>query len=480
MKFKLVILFLFASIGLNAQVIFKNIKWDEAVKLAQQEGKSIFVDAYRSKPEDKVRKQVYNTVFKDKQVSELMNANFISIKIDMSTEEGMAFAPKLYSLMYPCMVFYSSNEDQMIASNAYTIVKDKNILIDAAKKSIEKAKVKSVNSRKILFSHTKFEDALKEAKKQNKLVFIDAYTSWCRPCAEMVMNIFNLNNVADFYNENFINLKIDFYKERPDLSKKYNVHGFPAFLFIDSDGKLVNMEGGYTEAEKFISYGKNAIKKFSGIKFAHTSFDNAIEKAKKENKMIFIDCYTSWCGPCKMLAKDVFTKKNVGDFFNENFVSLKLDMEKEGKSLKKFLGVNAYPTLVFMNADKQIVHKVVGGMSDVELLAEATLATAGKGIILYENKFATGERDSDFLIDYLKMLEKANQKETIAKVAATYFNGVKKKDLLSERNWELIDKYITNYNSREFKYLVSKKKKFIEKYGAKKVDNKIFYTFYFY
>ena len=49
-----------------------------------------------------------------------------------------------------------------------------------------------------------------------------------------------------------------------------------------------------------------------------------IKKAKKEKKLIFVDCYTSWCGPCKMLAKDVFTRDEVADYFNANFVCAKV------------------------------------------------------------------------------------------------------------------------------------------------------------
>ena len=71
-----------------------------------------------------------------------------------------------------------------------------------------------------------------------------------------------------------------------------------------------------------------------------------LEQAKKENKLIFMDCYTSWCGPCKMLAKEVFTDPDVAAFFNEKFVNAKVDMEKgEGPALKKQYGVNAFPTL---------------------------------------------------------------------------------------------------------------------------------------
>ena len=64
------------------------------------------------------------------------------------------------------------------------------------------------------------------------------------------------------------------------------------------------------------------------INFREGGFAEALEAAKSENKLVFMDCYTSWCGPCKALAKDIFTRKDVGDFFNANFINVKYDMEK--------------------------------------------------------------------------------------------------------------------------------------------------------
>nr|WP_309762545.1 thioredoxin family protein [Chryseobacterium sp. SORGH_AS_1175] len=68
------------------------------------------------------------------------------------------------------------------------------------------------------------------------------------------------------------------------------------------------------------------------IQFQDVPFKDLIAKAKKENKIVFIDAYASWCGPCKMMERNVFTKKSVGDYFNTNFVNARFDMEKgEGR-----------------------------------------------------------------------------------------------------------------------------------------------------
>ena len=59
-----------------------------------------------------------------------------------------------------------------------------------------------------------------------------------------------------------------------------------------------------------------------GIVFEHVDFKQAKELAKAQNKLIFIDAYTTWCGPCKLMAKTVFTEKEVGDFYNSNFINI--------------------------------------------------------------------------------------------------------------------------------------------------------------
>lgn len=93
-----------------------------------------------------------------------------------------------------------------------------------------------------------------------------------------------------------------------------------------------------------------------GIAFENITFSQALEKAKQEDKIIFIDAYTTWCGPCKMMKKTVFPVGALGKFYNKNFINLAIDMEKnEGPTLAQMFDVRAYPTLIFINQNGQVV-----------------------------------------------------------------------------------------------------------------------------
>lgn len=68
--------------------------------------------------------------------------------------------------------------------------------------------------------------------------------------------------------------------------------------------------------------------------------------------MVFVDLYTTWCGPCKKMAAETSLSRPWEDYFNKNFVNYKIDAEKgEGPGLAGKYEVSAYPTLVFVNAE---------------------------------------------------------------------------------------------------------------------------------
>lgn len=159
-----------------------------------------------------------------------------------------------------------------------------------------------------------------------------------------------------------------------------------------------------------------------GIKFGKQSFAKTLEQAKKENKLIFLDAFASWCGPCKLLDKNVFPKKEVGDYFNANFLNLHIDMEKgEGIEIAKKYSIYSYPTLLFIDGDGKVVYKAAGYMSPQELISIAKEAVNPENTL--ENKiakFEAGEKDPEFLMGLIKNTY-ATDFSLAQKVATRYF-----------------------------------------------------------
>jgi thiol:disulfide interchange protein len=101
-----------------------------------------------------------------------------------------------------------------------------------------------------------------------------------------------------------------------------------------------------------------------GIQFlGDSTLQSALAKAKQANKLLFVDCYTSWCGPCKYMAKNIFPLPEVGNFFNQHFLNWKVDCDKINKVdagiFAKF-NIRAWPTYLFLDGDGNIVHMALG------------------------------------------------------------------------------------------------------------------------
>lgn len=147
------------------------------------------------------------------------------------------------------------------------------------------------------------------------------------------------------------------------------------------------------------------------INFEHISFEEALVKAREQNKLIFIDFYTVWCGPCKLMSNNIFTDSNVADLFNKEFINLKIDAEKEGGvQVAKKYGVSAYPTLAFINAKGELMYKNVGALDVPKTIkmGQDALATTGNGqsLVSLKEQFASKQNDEKFLKLYFnKMIE---------------------------------------------------------------------------
>jgi len=113
----------------------------------------------------------------------------------------------------------------------------------------------------IQFKKESWNDVLKQAKKENKLIFLDIYATWCGPCKRLKSNTFSNEEVGKLYNQKFINVALDGEKgEGLTLAQKYGVRSYPTLLFLDGNGNIVVRTGGYHNSDEFIELGKTVAK----------------------------------------------------------------------------------------------------------------------------------------------------------------------------------------------------------------------------
>lgn len=220
-----------------------------------------------------------------------------------------------------------------------------------------------------------------------------------------------------------------------------------------------------------------------------THFENGLTwqqvkaKAKSENKFLLVDCYTTWCGPCKYMSAAIFTQEKVGSFFNENFVNVQVQFDKtkedndEVKSwyaaadtIQKESKITAYPTFLIFSPEGKLVHRIVGAFKAEDLIDKA------KKALLPENQYYTllnrydGEQGSP---GYIKQLifaaVDAFYMEKAEKLSTEYL--ATQKDLYTEDNLEMLSKFIRNSNSLGFQTILNDPKKAVAALGARRIND---------
>jgi thioredoxin-related protein len=207
-----------------------------------------------------------------------------------------------------------------------------------------------------------------------------------------------------------------------------------------------------------------------GIEFFQGSWKDAMAKAKAEDKLLFVDAFAKWCGPCKAMAKNVFTQAKVGSFFNSNFINLKLDMEEaDGITFGHKYPVSAYPTLFFLDGDGKVIKSVRGGQQPDGLIAHGTEAIqkndkSGQ----FEEKYLAGERGYDFMLNYVKALNSAGKPSL--KISNDYLSS-NPAITESQKHLFLLEAAV-DADSRLFDMLLSQKNKVIDLAGQKAFEDK--------
>lgn len=200
----------------------------------------------------------------------------------------------------------------------------------------------------------------------------------------------------------------------------------------------------------FIIYQVNniGIVKAQEIKWSQaTDWSEIKNEATKSGKYIFIDCYATWCVPCKKMDKEVYTNDSVVELFNGQFIAIKLQMDRTGKdnervksmyNLVKEIGnnykVEGYPTLLFFSPEGILLKKELGFKESLELVKVASEAILPEAQSFYKQleRYKAGQKDYATLKDLAVFVVNILNNRTLAKqIANDYVNHSDHKALVN-------------------------------------------------
>lgn len=222
-----------------------------------------------------------------------------------------------------------------------------------------------------------------------------------------------------------------------------------------------------------------------GIHFEHnTNWAKVKAKAKAENKFIFVDAFTTWCGPCKWMAREIFPQEKVGTFFNEKFVNLKIQMDEtkddnadvkswyeEAKRFAKDYSINAYPTFLIFNPDGELVHRIVGGAEADDFIAKASQGLNPETqFVTVVKKFEANPTDVAIARATAAAAESAYDKNLEQRATEAVIANSSTEELLSKDNAAFLLKSASNPKSKAFSIIRENKAKVDAALGEGKAD----------
>ena len=198
------------------------------------------------------------------------------------------------------------------------------------------------------------------------------------------------------------------------------------------------------------------------IKFEDSDFATILAKAKTEKKLVFLDAYAAWCGPCKLMEKNVFTDKTVSDFYNQNFINAHFDMEKgEGPSLAAKYGIRSYPTLLFLNGEGEIVGKELGYMQTQQFL-ELGKKNNNPNLVNtnLKDEFLKGKLDQPALLNFINLY--ASKDPILAKQASEKYFANKKDKTFSGEEVNALLNFTQSVDDKNYKVFLANKGGIVE------------------
>ena len=224
----------------------------------------------------------------------------------------------------------------------------------------------------------------------------------------------------------------------------------------------------------------------TGMHFEHNlSWKDIQAKAKAENKYIFMDAFTTWCGPCKYMAANIFPMEDVGNFFNKSFINVKVQLDTTKADNEEVKGwyadahgimtdykVNVFPTYLFFDPNGKLVHRAIGSSSaDVFITKASDALNPEKQYYVLLDKYTAGEKSPEFLRKMAVSALEVYDRDNSSKISKEYL--ATQKDLLTKENLDFIDKFTQSSKDPGFALIMNNEKKYDEVKGRGAANKKL-------
>jgi thiol-disulfide isomerase/thioredoxin len=213
-----------------------------------------------------------------------------------------------------------------------------------------------------------------------------------------------------------------------------------------------------------------------GMKMVEGSWSDVLAEARRTGRPIYVDAYASWCGPCKMIKRDIFPREDIGAYFNESYVTYSIDMEKgEGIELAKQWGVTAYPTHLYFDSDGTLVHREVGGGTGDEFAARfiqdaKDARDPNKQLYTAKRSFEKGDRNPVILRTLALGASDASMEEADY-YALEYFRTLTQDDLTSKETWEALRALTTSFDHPGYRVVMRNREALVKAHGQAEVES---------
>ncbi len=430
---------------------FQPLTWEQASFVAARDNKLVLVEV------GPVEKSLGGKLEKHREMLDYLFRNVIAVRMDLSTSSGKEFEYRLLMHTPPVFAFFMPYGDLVGVVSSEKVEQDAEVLREVLHQARQAALVKKNNSRSVDFASLDLKQALSLAAAEGKSVFVYVREDRNQPSLLMEKNVLNLDRVADFFNQNFVNLSLD-KGQADELLPGYPVNCCPTYLFLTSRGKLLYRAEEFCEAEQLTGYGNIALEKAKGIPFEIPGTGETETKARQTGKLIFIDHYVAG-NLHKELVQNVFSDPEVTELFTAHFVNIGHETEQA--------------FLQFTDASGKELHRVRSVADAEDLLTQAQRALTGRGVSGMTAEYRQGNRDAEFVKEYMVVLDRAGLAQEASQVAMEYLSPFTPVCLKEKLYWNLFEQYVRSTDASFFDYLLGQESELAGFYGEESVYRKI-------